>query len=47
MPPYSNIILIQTPIRLIVLRKTGIPRYFFVFCVLEEVLLVVSVDKVI
>ena len=47
MPPYSNIILIQPPTAHNVLRDHGFSRYFFVFCVVEEILLVVTGDSVI
>ena len=37
----------QTPTAHKCLRKSDFSRYFFVFCLLEEVLLVVYDDKVI
>ena len=39
--------LVPTPTAHNCLRKSGISRYFFVFCVVEEVLLVVTGDKVV
>ena len=47
MPPYSNILLKQTPISLIGLREAGISRYFFAFCVVEGISLVVHGDSAI